>query len=162
MYDTPNLHENLASALCGEAHSKTFVNIVTESQENPMCVFFSEKTFKPMFCCQPFIIWGTPNSLKKLKEYGFKTFDKWWDESYDDELDFTKRFEKIIDIMEEISEWSLEKCFQISQEMEEILIHNFNNMINDKDVVNLYNTLNTYEGNTLNTNDGIIKTKKLI
>ena len=46
--------------------------------------------------------------------------------------------------------------------MEEILIHNFNNMINDKDVVNLYNTLNTYEGNTLNTNEGIIKTKKLI
>jgi hypothetical protein len=77
-------------------------------------------------------------------------------------LDFTKRFEKIIDIMEEISEWSLEKCFQISQEMQEILIHNFNNMINDKDVVNLYNTLNTYEGNTLNTNEGIIKTKKLI
>ena len=162
MYDTPNLDQNLASLLCGEAHSKTFVNIVTESQEKPTCVFFSEKTFKPIFCCQPFIIWGTPNSLKKLKEYGFKTFDKWWDESYDDELDFTKRFEKIIDIMEEISEWSLEKCFQITQEMEETLIHNFNNMINDKDVVNLYNTLNTYESSTLNVYEGIIKTKKLI
>ena len=33
---------------------------------------------------------------------------------------------------------------------------------NYKDVVNLYNTLNTYESSTLNVYEGIIKTKKLI
>ena len=94
--------------------------------------------------CQPFIVFSSPNYLKKLKEMGYKTFDKWWDESYDEELDFTKRFEKIIKIMEEISMWSLDKCYEITQEMEEVLIHNFKRLCNNNsDIHELYNFLQT-------------------
>ena len=45
---------------------------------------------------------GNPQSLKVLKKQGFKTFDKWWDESYDDEFDFHKRMDKIVEVMEEM------------------------------------------------------------
>jgi hypothetical protein len=74
-----------------EAHRNTFVNIVNETLYEQHTIFITEKTVKPITCGQPFIIMGNWNSLKKLKELGFKTFDKWWDESYDDEKDLTKK-----------------------------------------------------------------------
>ena len=49
--------------------------------------------------------------MKKLKEYGFKTFDRWWDESYD-ELLYKNRFEKIVELLMEISKWDNNKINQ--------------------------------------------------
>jgi hypothetical protein len=93
--------------------------------------------------CQPFILFGNPHSLKKLKEYGFKTFDKWWDESYDTELDLDIRLEKITKVLEEIASWDMTKCHHITNEMEETLIHNFNNVLSTTELLNLYTTLQT-------------------
>ena len=64
--------------------------------------------------------------LKKLKEYGFKTFDKWWDEYYDDEIDFYKRIDKIKNLILEISKWSIEECESKYKEMKDVLLHNQN------------------------------------
>ena len=93
--------------------------------------------------CQPFIIFGNPHTLKKLKELGYKTFDKWWDESYDNEIDTNKRFDKIVNILEHISESDMDKCFQIKNEMKEILIHNYKHMFKTDDISNLFNILKT-------------------
>lgn len=141
IYDHSDLENNKADDLNIDAHRKTFVNIITESLIDNRSIFFSEKTFKPMACAQPFILFGNPFSLKKLKEYGFKTFDKWWDESYDNETDFAIRLAKIVNVLEEISSWDMEKCYQVTQEMEEILINNFNIMISNKEVVKLIELL---------------------
>lgn len=145
VYDASDLHNNKAEALNYTAHGNSFVNIVNESLIGADSVFFSEKMYKPIYCCQPFILFGNPYSLKKLKEYGYKTFDKWWDESYDLETDFTKRLEKIIDVMIEISSWSRDDCFRITNEMEEILTHNFNVMLNDDDTIELFKILTKNE-----------------
>jgi hypothetical protein len=141
IYDEPDLENNKATNLNLEAHTTSFVNIVTESLINNPSIFFSEKTFKPIFCAQPFILIGNPNSLSKLKEYGFQTFNKWWDESYDTELNFTKRFEKIIDIMEEISTWDKEKMCKITKEMESVFINNFNVMVKTDEIYETYKKL---------------------
>jgi hypothetical protein len=141
IYDASDLENNKANSLNFNAHKNSFVNIVTESLWHPKSIFFSEKIYKPMYTCQPFILFGNPHSLKKLKTMGFKTFDKWWDESYDDEIDLTKRFEKIVTIMEEISTWDKNKCFKITQEMMETLEHNFNTMLDKKDVFSLHEFL---------------------
>jgi hypothetical protein len=142
IYDCDDLENNKASILNRSAHEDSFVNIVTESMLDEKCVFFSEKTFKPIYSIQPFILVSNPYSLKKLKEMGYKTFGKWWDESYDEETNFTRRFEKIIEIMIEISSWSIEKCFKITNEMEEVLLHNYHRMISDKDTIDFYNLIN--------------------
>ena len=128
------------------AHSDSFVNVVTESYLDENIVFYSEKTYKPIRSLQPFIIFGNTGSLKKLKERGYKTFEKWWDESYDDEIDMDKKFEKICKVMEEICSWDLDKCFRITNEMEETLQHNFFHLINTKidDRLKLHNLLNGY------------------
>ena len=47
-------------------------------------IFISEKTWKPIMVGHPFIMVGNKNNLKFLKDLGYKTFDKWIDESYDD------------------------------------------------------------------------------
>ena len=125
------------------AHISTFVNIITETLWNSNTIFFTEKTFKPMYMCQPFIIFGNPNSLTKLKEYGFKTFDKWWDESYDTEIDLDCRLEKITKVLKEIASWDMDECYRITNEMEEILIHNFNNVLSTTELINLYSILQT-------------------
>lgn len=79
-YDVEDLENNKADVLNMYAHKNTFVNIITESLVDNKSIFFSEKTFKPMACAQPFIMVGNPNSLKKLRSMGFMTFNKWWDE----------------------------------------------------------------------------------
>lgn len=125
------------------AHLNSFVNVVTETLWEDNSIFFTEKIYKPMYMCQPFIIFGNPHSLKKLKEYGFKTFNKWWDESYDDELDLDLRLEKITKVLEEISSWDFDKCFTITNEMEEILIHNYKKVMDNEELFKLYSTLKT-------------------
>lgn len=126
-----------------EAHLKTFVNVVTETLTDKNVVFITEKIYKPIYVCQPFIIVGNAFTLKKLKELGFKTFDKWWDESYDDELDFEKRMYKITKLLEEIALWDLEKCTSIRNEMREILIHNYNQMLDTSELENFYSIIKT-------------------
>ena len=48
-----------------------------------------------MYCGHPIIQFAPYKTLEVMKQYGFKTFDKWWDESYDDEPDDWKRLEMI-------------------------------------------------------------------
>ena len=113
---------------------KSFCGIVSESYFfrqsydyfNPdgKPTFITEKTEKCFTAGIPFLVFGTPGFLKKLKELGFKTFDKWWDESYDEIEDDVKRFDAITDIITEISNWSLDKCSKIYIEMIDILRHN--------------------------------------
>ena len=46
--------------------------------------------------CKPFVINGDKGTLKYLHSIGFKTFDKWWDESYDEIKDGWERFDAIL------------------------------------------------------------------
>jgi hypothetical protein len=143
-YDVPNWENQKiggGARLNIQSHLDCFVNIVTETLFDVDSIFISEKTYKPIYLCQPFIIFGNPYSLKKLKELGYKTFDKWWDESYDVELNINNRFKKIICILEEISEWDMDKCFDVKQEMQEILIHNYKNMFKTDEIQNLFEVL---------------------
>jgi hypothetical protein len=156
-YDVEDLENNKAGIFNKEAHGRSFLNIISESMVDNTTIFFSEKTFKPILACQPFIMCGNPHSLKKLKELGYMTFDRWWDESYDDEINFIKRMEKIIDVLEEISKWDMDKCFRVTQEMEEVLTNNFFKFISDKDIDDVLYFL-SFKDENINNN----KNKKLI
>jgi hypothetical protein len=126
-----------------KAHNSTFVNIVTETMYNNESIFLTEKIYKPIYMCQPFILFGNPYSLKKLKEYGFKTFDKWWDESYDEETDLNLRLKKITKVLHEIASWDFDKCHQITIEMEEVLVHNYKQLLTTDELYRIYSLLQT-------------------
>jgi hypothetical protein len=101
-----------------------FVNLVTETTFDVPHNYISEKTLKPMFTYRPFILVAPQGTLSLLKDMGFKTFDKWWDESYDDETDPSKRMSKIFEISKYILNKSYEELNNIYDEMETTLIYN--------------------------------------
>ena len=120
-----SLTNHLGLSMIEEEHNRTFVSLVTESSIDNNVLFISEKTYKPIFAQQPFIIMGNPNTLEYLRSIGFKTFSDWWDESYDNELDVKKRMDKIFNIVESLCSKSLDELTQMRMDMKEILIHNY-------------------------------------
>ena len=86
----------------------------------------TEKTTRALCLGMPFIMISSPYSLKTLKEHGFKTFDTFWNEDYDEIIDWVGIFEKNKKIIIEISNWSLKRCNMVYKEMIPILEHNRN------------------------------------
>jgi hypothetical protein len=83
-------------------------------------------SFKGVLDKRPFMILCSPGSLAYMKDLGFKTFGSWWDESYDQEPNFEKRVQMIVDILQEISCRSITDLQKMCQDMSEVLEHNFN------------------------------------
>jgi hypothetical protein len=144
-YDTTNWIKDVQTgdSINIEAHLKTFVNVITETLTSPDIIFITEKTYKSIYTCQPFIIVGNFGTIKKLKELGFKTFDNWWDESYDNEADLDIRIQKIVNVLEEIASWDLNKCAKVRNEMKEVLVHNYNKMLDKSEIIKFYSHIKT-------------------
>ena len=70
---------------------------------------------------KPFILVAPYGTLQYLKEFGFRTWDQWWDESYDLEPDPAKRLLKIFDIIDYIDSKSIEELRELYQQMRPIL-----------------------------------------
>ena len=102
----------------------SFCNIITESEYESDIIFFTEKLTKTILSQQPFIIVSSPTYLKKLKEFGFKTFNKWWDESYDITIDFNDRVNKIIETVKYINNLKNQEIIDMKLQMKDILKHN--------------------------------------
>ena len=102
----------------------SFLHIVNETVWQYK-IHFTEKIFKPIVLHQPFVVLQAPCSLLYLKEYGFKTFDNWWDEGYDTIQDPIERMNAIADIVNWIGNKSLEELETMRSEMASVLEHNF-------------------------------------
>ena len=55
----------------------------------------------------PFVLMAPCRSLPYLREYGFKTFDGIFDESYDDVLDWKQRVQRIVQQVQEFDQRSV-------------------------------------------------------
>lgn len=123
----------------------TFFSVISEAQyeDTQRTIFLSEKIFKVMMCSHPFMVLGNKHSLKELKKLGYKTFDKWIDESYD-EMSDCERFEKIIDNLKKIV--SIEDKISWFKEMEDVIKHNRNQIkINTtKNISYAFNSVYSY------------------
>jgi hypothetical protein len=80
---------------------------------------------------RPFILLAQPGMLKFMRSLGFKTFDQFWDESYDDIVDFELRVDAIINILKTWSTLSPLEAQQQAIKMKEILDYNYNYYVND-------------------------------
>jgi hypothetical protein len=127
------IHESLES----------FVHVVTETCFWEEKKHLTEKIFKPIVLKQPFILLGCANNLAYLKEYGFKTFDRWWDESYDQCQDPIKRIDMVIQILEKLCKLSNNKLQEMLIEMEEILEYNYSLFYSQKFIDGIWNELKT-------------------
>ena len=122
--DPINLHQNGRD----ESHlfKNVFLNVVNETHQPDDTVFITEKTYRSINHCRPFVINGDNGSLRYLKDMGFKTFNKFWDESYDDEISDHARIVKIIDVVKEITSHTETELLDLFQDMLPVLEHNYN------------------------------------
>ena len=122
--DTPNgamsatvVHSDLTRAL---------FHVVTETVYFQDKLHLTEKVFKPIVAKRPFFLVAASGNLAYLKSYGFKTFDRWIDESYDNEPDNYIRIEKITAELARLCSLDRSVLEQIHLEMQEVLEYNFN------------------------------------
>jgi hypothetical protein len=99
-------------------------------EDDEMSVGFTEKEIKPILARHPFIIFNRPDVLKYMHNMGFLTFERWFDESYDNEHDDNRRLEKIINEVERLCNLSFAEWDIMLEEMAPVLEHNYNRLVN--------------------------------
>lgn len=114
-----------------DGHLRSFLHVVTETCYYQDFNHLTEKIFKPIVMMQPFVLASTKGGLKYLKSYGFKTFSKWIDESYDDIEDPYGRLDAITEEIEKICALTKDEQRVMYNEMLPILIHNRNHFYGD-------------------------------
>lgn len=77
-------------------------SIVTETIYDYPYTFFTEKIWKPMIMCHPWIAVANPGFYRDLRNKGFKTFGHLIDESFDSIIDPTQRLERIISVIKHV------------------------------------------------------------
>ena len=91
-----------------------------------------------MLLKKPFIIFGSRDYLDYLHQMGFKTFQTpgldFWSEDYDG-YEGRERYIRILALLDELAKKSLAELQQLYQEMQVILDHNYNLLLNQS-----YNT----------------------
>lgn len=86
----------------------------------------TEKTFKAIALGMPFILVAPAGSLAYLREYGFRTFDTIWDESYDKETDDFVRLERVTQLLADIDSMSMHQKEILWLHAQEIAVYNWN------------------------------------
>lgn len=120
-----NLMENNPAVQITRLHyESTFISVITETHFEKDILFRSEKIFKPIAVGHPFIVISCRHFLKKLKLLGFRTFEKWINESYDDEEDIVKRIKMIVTEIKKFSLLDISELKKIRSEMKLNLYHN--------------------------------------
>lgn len=106
-------------------YTDSYLHLVTETMFNDSTdVFLSEKVFRPIINLQPFLIFGQPKSLEKLKQLGFKTFSPIIDETYDLETNYKKRILLIEKEILKFSKMSIEEIHHCYYSVVDILLYN--------------------------------------
>lgn len=88
-----------------EHFDDSYLNVVIETHmdvDQSDGVFLTEKTFKPIKNCQPFVIFGARHSLRRLRDLGYRTFDQVIDPSYDDIKNTSDRFESLMGLLADL------------------------------------------------------------
>ena len=89
----------------------------------------TEKVFKPIVNFQPFLLIAPKGTLNLLKNLGFKTFEPFIDESYDNEENNNKRLLMIYDEIKKLCTLTKEEIHDWYWKMEDTLVHNHNHLL---------------------------------
>ena len=103
--------------------NSTAISIVLETVFDQR-IHLTEKILRPIACGHPFIIAAGPGTLGFLKQYGFKTFSPFIDESYDLITDNSLRLQAIASEMKRISLLNSVQLSQLLSNCQEIANHN--------------------------------------
>lgn len=132
--DQVNLSENQfqTTSLSIDFYQKSYFSLVSSTMAfgyQEQSVGFTEKEVKPILAKHPFLIHNLPGALSHMKNMGFLTFSKWFDESYDIEKDDFNRMNMIALEVKRLSNLSNEVWNNMLDEMYPVLMHNYNRLV---------------------------------
>lgn len=122
----PKLENDLSTTTLEPYYLHSFASVVCETNYEYPWGQLSEKFLNPVKQGNAFILLAGPYSLQLAKHWGFRTFDKWWDESYDTIADPCKRMDAVFKVLEEILNYSTSDLEEIRKQMLPTLVHNRN------------------------------------
>lgn len=119
--DIPNIDHSIIPT---DYYNESFCAVVTETRFAQPFAALTEKTMQAIIHARPFIMVAPPFTLKYAKDMGWKSFDKWFDESYDNETNHQKRLEKILDLLLHINSLPINDLRSMYNDMTPTLLHN--------------------------------------
>lgn len=116
---------NLYATTVHQHFNDSYFNIILETHldaDQSGGTFLTEKTFKPIKNCQPFVLVAPAGSIKQLQHMGYRTFDHVINHAYDQELDNTKRWDMVCSEIERLV--TKVDLHQLYIDSKEDLLHN--------------------------------------
>ena len=104
-------------------YSKFNIEVICETYTYGNTFFPTEKTVRPIIGNKPFLVFGPIDYLKNLKSLGFRTFDQFWDEDYDN-FEGYRRWQKMQSVIDTICTWDHDKKQTILDHCATITAHN--------------------------------------
>lgn len=126
-------NEDIDNDITDFYYKESLISVVSETMffENNGR-FLSEKTFKPIAYKHPFIIIGPYKTLSLLKELGYKTYEPFIDESYDNEKNPLARMQLIIKELKKLSKMTENEIMEFKKNTYGIATHNFMHLLKRK------------------------------
>lgn len=107
-----NDHRNINADLYQTAYCHLILETHFDADQSGG-TFLTEKTYKCLKFGQPFVIIGPPGSLRALRDRGYRVFDHAIDNSYDDILDNTQRWQAIKQTIQNIKQQNMQRWFEL-------------------------------------------------
>jgi hypothetical protein len=117
-------------------YSNFFIDLVAETWTQGRCFFPTEKTIRPMLLKKPMIVMGSRDYLDYLHQMGFRTFNDFWDETYDG-FEGKERYKRILQLVDSLAKKSKSELTEIYQSIQHILDHNHNLLMNQSYLTNI-------------------------
>jgi hypothetical protein len=109
--DLNNLYKNI------------FVDIVVEATTLGNTFYPTEKIARAILCRKPFIVMASKFYLGYLKQIGFKTFDEYWPELYDN-ADGKARYLAILELIDRLAKLSTAELAELNIKMQHTIEYN--------------------------------------
>ena len=97
-----------------------------ETHVNFSKIFISNISLKGIVNLRPFVLFACPGTLKYLQNLGFRTFNQFWDEGYDEIIDSEERAAQIIKVIKKISSLSVTELQELYLQIKPIIDYNYN------------------------------------
>lgn len=124
----PKYFYTVSQTLPMKMYNAARFNVVVETDiDFQNCFFLTEKTIKVLLSGMPFVSVSHPNFLSKIRKLGFITYNSLWDESYDQETDFDKRIDMVVQLCDTLCDFDWDSH---RQELELIKLKNQSNFLN--------------------------------
>ncbi|WP_143755110.1 hypothetical protein [Caulobacter sp. B11] len=109
-----------------ECYRQSYFSIVTESDVSDGDLMrITEKVIKPMAMFHPIIVVGNSGSLQLLRDFGFRTFAPFIDESYDRVDDSQQRLALVAAEIERLTALSPAEMSDWLRGLSDVVIHNY-------------------------------------